>query len=107
MITKAKSPHAGFVLIHFELPACLWADRIYVVGEFNEWARHSLPMQQNHKGVWELTLELPIGASYEFRYLVDDHWITDGHADGLEENPFGTQNSIVRAVIPLETISAD
>ena len=105
MVTKAKSARDGCVLVRFELPACLWADQIFVVGEFTQWERHSLPMTQDRSGVWSLAIDLPTGYTYEFRYLVDNRWLTDGHADGVVTNTFGTQNSIVHAKLPLEIIS--
>lgn len=104
MITKAKSTQAGCVLVQFELPACLWADHIFVVGEFNNWERNSLPMTQDRDGVWKLMLDLPAGRSYEFRYLVDDRWLTDGYADGVVTNPYGTQNSVIQVDLPLTVV---
>ncbi|MCB0061763.1 MAG: isoamylase early set domain-containing protein [Caldilineaceae bacterium] len=104
MITKVKSMQAGYVRVQFELPACLWADHIFVVGEFNDWQRNSLPMLQDRDGVWRLTLDLPAGHSYEFRYLVDNRWLTDGHADDIVTNVYGTQNSVVHAELPPTTV---
>lgn len=86
MIRKLPSSKPGYLCVTFELPACLWADRVSVVGEFNHWDKQSLPMSQNHNGTWRLELELPVGRSYEFRYHVDGRWLTDSHADGLTTN---------------------
>ncbi len=102
MIRKGRGTAAGSICVNFELPACLWADRIFVVGDFNNWNTKSLPMTQDRCGVWHLTLELPIGRSYEFRYLVDDRWLTDNHADALVPNAFGSQNSIIHTELPTE-----
>lgn len=101
MITKKKSSHPGFMRVCFELPACVWADRIYVVGDFNEWNRQQMPMVQDRNGVWRAELELPCGERYEFRYLVDNRWLTDNHSDGLALNIYGTQNSIVQTDLPI------
>jgi 1,4-alpha-glucan branching enzyme len=101
MVRKTNATKAGYVHVHFELPACLWADQIFVVGEFNDWDRKSLPMSQDRNGIWHLALDLPAGRSYEFRYLVDGRWLTDGHADALVTNTYGSQNSVVNATLPV------
>lgn len=35
----------GRVRVVFELPAHLWADQVFVVGDFNDWNRYSLTMR--------------------------------------------------------------
>ena len=101
MITKRKSSQPGFVRIGFELPAYLWADRVYVVGDFNDWDRQRTPLQQDRDGVWRVEVDLPSGQRFQFRYYVDNHWLTDNHADGMTDNPYGTQNSIVETDLPV------
>lgn len=80
MFVKSKSPTPGYVRITFELPACIWADKIYLTGDFNRWNQKSIPMLQGRDGVWRATLDLPVGTKHEFRYLVDGEWTTDFHA---------------------------
>lgn len=101
MIHKSNSAREGYIRVIFELPACLWADQIYVVGEFNNWDKRSLPMVQTRNGTWQLAIELPIGKSFEFRYLVDGRWLTDNHADAIVDNTFGSQNSLICAKLPV------
>lgn len=95
MITKINTAQKGFLHVIFELPANLWANQIFVVGEFNDWNEHSLPMEQEDDGIWRLELALPIGQRYQFRYRVDGHWLTDNHADAVVATPYGTQNSLI------------
>jgi hypothetical protein len=46
--------------------------------------------------MWELTLELAKGNSYQFRYLIDgNNWQNDWHADRYVPNPFGGENSVI------------
>ena len=101
MITKRNSSQPGFIRICFELPAYLWADRVYVVGDFNDWDRQRTPLYQDRDGVWRVEVDLPCGQRFQFRYYVDDHWLTDNHADGMTDNPYGTQNSIVETDLPV------
>jgi hypothetical protein len=95
MIYKTPTHQAGLVRVVFELPSCLWADRIFVSGTFNDWNERTLPMQQDRDGIWRAQLELPLGQRYEFRYVIDGRWQTDYHADGFTENSYGSHNSIV------------
>lgn len=95
MIYKIPTSHPGLVCVVFELPSCVWADRIVVSGTFNNWNERDMPMHQDRDGVWRARLELPLGHRYEFRYLIDGRWQTDYHADGFTENGFGSHNSIV------------
>ncbi|MBV7339503.1 isoamylase early set domain-containing protein [Chloroflexi bacterium TSY] len=101
MIVKSKSPTPGHVRITFELPVCIWADKIYLTGDFNQWSQKSTPMIQERDGVWRVTIDLPVGTEHEFRYIVDGEWTTDYHADELSTNVYGSQNSLVRANYPM------
>lgn len=100
MIVKSKSPTPGYVRITFELPACIWADKIYLTGDFNQWNQKSTPMIQERDDVWRVTIDLPMGTEHEFRYIVDGEWTTDYHADNLSKNIYGSQNSLVKADYP-------
>src|SRR5690606_3841621 len=102
MIYKSPSPLAGHVRITFELPSCLWADRILLVGDFNHWDSQATPMQQDRDGVWRAVIDLKRGEQAQFRYLIDGQWRTDYHADGSTQNTFGSENSIVYADLPEE-----
>lgn len=102
MIHKMPSRKPGYVTVIFELPACIWADRIYLVGDFNDWQTHVTPFIQGRDGVWRAVVELPAGRQYQFRYLVDGEWQTDYHADGWVESPYGSVNSIVDTTLPVE-----
>lgn len=104
MIHKIPSPKPGHVRVIFELPACLWADRVFLVGDFNDWDTAVTPFVQGRDGVWRAILDLPCGREFQFRYLVDGRWQTDYHADGWVENEFGSQNSIVNTTLPAEEV---
>jgi|GEM_PF-935568 len=95
MIYKIPSHQPGYARVIFELPSCVWADRIYVAGTFNAWEETKVPMLQDRDGVWRANVELPAGQTYEFRYVIDGRWQTDYHADGFTENEHGSHNSIV------------
>lgn len=100
MIYKYRSPQPGHVRIVFELPSCIWADRIFLTGDFNDWRQDDIRLQQDRNGVWQASIDLPMGRTYQFRYLIDGQWRTDSHADGYATNEFGTENSVVITELP-------
>lgn len=79
----------------FTLPEFIWADRVYLVGDFNAWNRTSHPMRQQTDGRWSITIELPAGPAYEFRYLCDGEWLNDSQADAYHESLIGSHNCVV------------
>jgi len=95
MIHKMPSSQSGQVRVVFELPACVWADQVYLVGDFNGWDEKTIPFQQDRNGVWRAAVDLPVGRQFQFRYLVDGSWRTDYHADGHAESPYHTTNSAI------------
>lgn len=107
MIHKSRSPIPGHIRVVFELPSCVWADRIYLTGDFNNWNDRDLPLHQSRTGVWQATLDLPIGKQYEFRYVIDGQWRTDFHADGFTDNGYGSQNSVVVAELPEDQLPVE
>lgn len=97
MIRKIRSPRPHHIRVVFELPACLWADRVYVVGEFNNWDQSGTRLQQDRDGVWRTSLDLPAGERYRFHYLIDGCWHTDDHADGFADDLGGLGYSVIHA----------
>jgi 1,4-alpha-glucan branching enzyme len=97
MIRKVPAEKEGWVLVTFDLPCCIWAARIDVVGEFNDWDTTATPMTRTRADAdWTATLELEAGRRYRFRYLVDGkEWMNDWHADDFIENPYGSCDSIL------------
>jgi len=69
--------------VTFTLPDSIWADKIYLVGDFNDWDRTSHPFQRDREGRWIITVDLELGRAYQFRYLVDGkEWINDSQREG-------------------------
>ena len=99
MIHKTPAPQPGPVRVVFELPACVWADKGFLVGDFNEWNETASPFRQDRNGVWRATVDLPADKEFQFRYLVDGNWRTDNHADRLEQNRYHSTNSVVETTL--------
>ncbi len=79
----------------FTLPENIWADSVYVVGDFNQWDRAALSMEQDTQGRWKATIEVAAGQVYQFRYLCDGDWINDNQADAYYTNDYGGHNSVI------------
>jgi 1,4-alpha-glucan branching enzyme len=97
MIQKEPSKRKGFVQVTFELPSNMWAERVNLVGEFNDWDTTATAMSRSRSDAnWKARVELEAGKLYRFRYLVDGkEWLNDWHADDHVDNPYGTYDSVV------------
>jgi 1,4-alpha-glucan branching enzyme len=97
MITKAPSKKRGLVNVTFELSSTMWAERVNLVGDFNDWDTTATPMTRSRSDAnWKATIELEVGGRYVFRYLVDGkEWLNDWHADDHVENPYGSYDSVL------------
>ncbi len=94
--TFLETEEGSVARVTFILPEGLWADEIYLVGDFNDWNRISHPFQRDHKGHWMVTIDLELGRAYQFRYLRDGwDWMNDGQADCYVHNHYGTDNSVI------------
>ena len=98
MIRKRSAIQAGKIIVTFEVPGSIWAERINLVGDFNDWDHESLPFQRNRAGDWLIDVEMDSGRAYQFRYLLDGaYWRYDWHADNYAPNRHGGYDSIVVA----------
>jgi 1,4-alpha-glucan branching enzyme len=97
MIYKEPLPDGESVRVTFELPSSLWAERVNLVGDFNDWDTNRHEMSQSRSnGNWRITLDLPTGKEYQFRYLVNGRdWHNEWHADKYTSNKYGSDNSVV------------
>jgi 1,4-alpha-glucan branching enzyme len=72
------------------------ANRVNLAGDFNNWDAESIPMKKLKGGVYTVTVELPKGREYQFKYLIDgSSWVNEKEADKHVPNEFQTENSVV------------
>lgn len=97
MIHKAfvETDRGPVARVTFTLLDSIWADKIYLVGDFNDWNRTSHPFQNDGTGKWAITVDLELGRAYQFRYLIGEHWTNDDQADAHVYNRYGTSNFVV------------
>ncbi len=85
--------------VNFRLPKDFVNDaqRVNLVGEFNEWDATATPLKKLKNGSFSGVIELEKGKEYQFRYLIDENrWENDGNADRYVSTPFGdAENSVI------------
>jgi 1,4-alpha-glucan branching enzyme len=88
----------GTTRVTFRLPPSVHAARVMVCGEFNDWDETRHAMERADDGGFSMTIRVPSGRRYRFRYLMDGHrWENDWAADDYVPNDFGGQDSVVEA----------
>jgi 1,4-alpha-glucan branching enzyme len=100
MIEKESVERSSNVRVTFELPSALWVERVNLVGDFNDWDTTATPMTRDRThDDWRVTVELPVGQRYLFRYLLDgEEWLNEWHADDYVETDDGLYDSVVDLV---------
>ncbi len=72
------------------------AEKVALVGEFNQWNESATPMTALKDGRFKATVDLPRDHTYQFRYFINDReWHNDWEADEYVPNPFSGDNSVV------------
>jgi hypothetical protein len=85
------------LLVRFSLEAP-GAERVYVVGDWNDWDSGADPLFDNDSdGVWEAEIKLEPGREYRYQFHIDSkEWIADPKAPLKIDDGFGGQNSILK-----------
>ena len=85
--------------VTFRLPktAAPNGNKVFIVGDFNNWNIHANQMKKQKNGDHAISLSLASGREYQFRYLIDDSiWENDWKADKYVKSPYGNcDNSVV------------
>ena len=64
---------------------------VAIGGSFSNWTLR--PLKRRRDGIWSVTLRLAPG-TYEYKFLIDDQWVTDPENPRTAPNPFGGDNSV-------------
>lgn len=97
MLKKSFSKTGSSCRVTFKVPADVAAQEVAVLGEFNEWNPASHVMNQLKDGSFSLSVSLPAGQDYRFRYLLDgQRWENDWEADAYVANGHGTEDSLLK-----------
>jgi len=87
-VAALPSVKVTFILLEPE------AKRVSVCGDFNGWVTDATPLEQHEGGHWEATVALAPGR-YEYKFVIDGHWIPDPLAHENVWNQHGTLNSVI------------
>jgi 1,4-alpha-glucan branching enzyme len=79
--------------VDFKLDAP-WAKNVSLAGTFNNWSVDSLKMKKYNGGIWKVSLKLKPG-HYEYKFIVDDNWLTDPGNSEVRYNNTGSLNSVI------------
>jgi chromosome partitioning protein len=72
------------------------AQDIHLVGDFNDWKiGDESRLGRYENGCWEKRVGLPQG-KYRYQFVVDGEWTLDSQNPDLEQNAFGTFDSIMK-----------
>ncbi|MET9342102.1 isoamylase early set domain-containing protein [Nonomuraea sp. NPDC003804] len=81
MISRGKPDKNAMVAITFSLPGEVTGP-VSVVGDFNDWDPYVHPMTKGPDGRHAVTVTVPQGLTFAFRYLRDGGiWFDDPQAD--------------------------
>ncbi|PTX63019.1 AMP-activated protein kinase-like protein [Kordia periserrulae] len=69
------------------------AEKVILSGSFNKWNEELFQMKKADDG-WHLTLQLKPGV-YEYKFIVDNRWITDEANPNKKPNEFNEFNSVI------------
>lgn len=88
--------------------AAAGANKINLVGEFNEWSTEATPMKKTADGSFSVKVKLELNKQYQFRYLLDGNiWINDWKADTYVRSELANDdNSVVDTTAPAKKTAA-
>lgn len=94
-ITKQYLKSRPVCKVTFTVPAAE-ANKVEVVGDFNEWNAKEASLKKFKNGNFKVTLDLPVERSYEFRYIIDGTYVNEAEADGYRWNDYaGAENAVL------------
>ncbi len=91
---KLEAEATGTILHQFTIEAP-GAQRVCLVGDFNDWAVCEVPLVRNEAlGTWTIEMNLPPGR-HEYMFVVDEGWVTDPSANLHTDDGFGNRNAVI------------
>jgi Carbohydrate-binding module 48 (Isoamylase N-terminal domain) len=96
VIKQSQAKGTNHVKVQFILPNGSIPGKVSVVGDFNGWDPAVHPLRKRSNGTRSVSVSLPAGRRYAFRYLGEDgQWLDDEHAHAFEPNGVGGVNGII------------
>ena len=86
----------GSLKVTFVLAASQHEGPVSVLGSFNDWDPMVHPLKRRSNGTRSVTVEVPAGNVFEFKYLADGgEWFCDPDADAVEVAEYSVHNSLL------------
>lgn len=79
--------------VKFKLKGHKHAKKVILSGTFNRWDESNFKMKPTEYG-WEVTLQLQPD-EYQYKFIVDGHWIEDPNNPSKVKNEFNGYNSVI------------
>jgi len=101
--TQSASPHIfkNYVTFTYFDPE---AERVDVVGDFNQWQEGVTPMVREANGQWKVTKEFFLPGRYHYKFLVNGTvWVHDPANSQQENDGYNGHNSIFSIYTPGNT----
>jgi len=73
------------------------AQKVILMGDFNQWNPKKHPMRKDKNGVWRTTVRIYPGR-YEYRFWADGEWYNDPRNTLRCPNCFGSENNIIEVL---------
>ncbi|MFZ4057463.1 MAG: isoamylase early set domain-containing protein [Ferruginibacter sp.] len=71
------------------------AETVEILGLNSDW-ENSIVMSKKKDGSFSCDVSLPKNSQHEFKYRVNaTEWVIDTEADSIQENGFGSTNSVI------------
>jgi 1,4-alpha-glucan branching enzyme len=96
MFKRQSSGADGSLKVTFVLPASEPEGPVSVLGSFNDWNPLMHPLKKRSNGTRSVTVEVPAGHVFEFKYLAEGgEWFCDPDADAVEVMEYCVHNSLL------------
>lgn len=97
MLKQQSLGASGSLKVTFVLPAAEHERPVSVLGSFNNWDPLVHPLKKRSNGTRSVTVEVPAGTEFEFKYLAEGgEWFCDPDADAVEVIDLSVHNSLLR-----------
>lgn len=95
MIKRSSTGTAAAVKVTFVLSTEQVDQAVSVVGEFNDWNPLTHPMRKRSNGTRSVSVELPVGRAYRFKYLAaDGSWLIDPDVEAVDNGMSGVDSLV-------------
>jgi 1,4-alpha-glucan branching enzyme len=71
------------------------AHRVLLAGDFTGWMKNPIALRKQSGELWEAFAWLDPG-THHYRFVVDGEWKDDPECTLRVQNPYGTQNAVIR-----------